>query len=88
VAIVARGKILDIKEHTWESSRGPQTDHIAQLQQDGQEKSTPVLISYKIVDEVMALVGKEVDAVLYLASKGGKKGPWTQVIVVAATVVK
>jgi len=88
MAIVARGKIMDIKEHTWESSRGPQTDHIANLVQDGQDRPTPVLISYKIVDEVMLLIGKQVDAVLYLASKGGKKGPWTQVIVVAATVVK
>jgi len=88
MAIVARGKILDVKEHTWESSRGPQTDHVAVLQQEGQEKSTPVLISYKIVDDVMLLVGKPVDAVLYLAAKGGKKGPWTQVVVVAVTAVK
>jgi len=88
MAIVARGKIMDIKEHTWESARGPQTDHVAMLHQEGQEKPTPVLISYKIVDDVMLLIGKPVDAVLYLASKGGKKGPWTQVIVVAATAVK
>jgi len=89
MALVARGKLLNIKENKYDTQRGPAVDHVAELHQEGQEKSTPVLISWKIVDEVMLLIGKKVDCVLYLATKPkGKNGPWTQVIVVGVTEVK
>jgi len=84
MAIVARGKIVQVEENTWESHSGPRTDTIVHFQQEGQDKPGRFIGSYKLKEEIakFAKSGELVDAALYLKARPGKSGPWTQVIVV------
>jgi len=89
MAIVARGKVVKVEENTWESHSGPRTDTIVYFQQEGQEKPGRFIGSYKIGDQIAAFAksGAECNAALYPKTMPGKRGPWTQVIVLELTAV-
>lgn len=83
MALIATGTITEVKEHEWNSaSRGPQRDLLAFLKQDGQDKPTQMIVSYKVEDKVRDLVGKGlVDVVLYIRAR---KENWHEIIILDA----
>ena len=82
MAIVIDGQLLKVEENTFTTSRGPQTDLVATIQQDGQDEKYPlrVVVSYKVHDLFKALKTPcRVRVPLFSEVKPkGKNGPWIQ----------
>lgn len=87
MALVAVGKLQNLQERHFETARGPQVEHSAELHQEGEDRYTRVIVSYKLVDQVKELADGKTPLRLALfirARKGGKDGAWHEVIVVGA----
>ena len=84
MAIVIDGRLVKVEESHYDTSRGPQTDLIATVQQAGQDEKYPLrlVVSYKVWDKFKALKpGIVVRVPLFTEIKPkGKKGPWAQFI--------
>ena len=92
MAIVVVGTLVGVKEEHYESSRGPQTELKATVQQAGQDEKYPLrlVVSYKVWDKFKAFKpGTLLQIPLFTEIKPkGKNGPWAQYIALDATEVR